>query len=148
MLATLLLTLCVTMIVARGTPVGDALQRMLVEAPARQLSRISRSQILFGLLTLSIIVALVWLLENDGRMLVTMGLPEFLGFATAIDLSALLDLAVVAVIAAATIRVRTVVTWLSHKIAPRRPRARRTRVHRLRPPANDDEERPALMLAA
>ena len=148
MLTALLLSLCMAMIVARGTPVGDALHRMLVAAPARQLSWISRGQLLFMLLTLSIIVSLVWLLENDGRMLVTMGLPEFLGFATAIDLSALLDLAAVAVIAAATIRFRAVTSWLSHQIAPRRPRARRTRVQRLRPPANDDEERWALMLAA
>jgi hypothetical protein len=144
MLTALLFTVWTAMVVARGTPIGDALHRMLVEAPARRLSRISRGQILFLLLTLSIIVSLVWVLENDGRMLVTMGLPEFLGFATAIDLSALLDLAAVAVIAAATVRVRTVVTWLSHKVAPRRPRARRTRVQRLRPPANDDEDRRAL----
>ena len=144
MLTALLLTLWMAMIVARGTPAGDTLHRMLVEAPARRLSRISRGHLLFMLLTLSIIVSLVWLLENDGRMLVTMGMPEFLGFATAIDLSALLDLAAVAVIAAATIRVRTIATWLKHKVAPRRPRARRARVQRLRPPANDDEDRRAL----
>jgi amino acid transporter len=144
MLLIVLLGLCLTMVVSRGTPVGAKLHRWLVEAPADRLSRISRGQLLFMLLTLSIIVSLVCLLENDGRMLVTMGLPEFLGFATAIDLSALLDLAAVAVIAAATIRVRTIGTWLNHKIAPRRPRARRTRVQRLRPPANDDERRPAL----
>jgi hypothetical protein len=144
MLTALLLTVWTAMIVARGTPIGDALHRMLVAAPARRLSQISRGQILFLLLTLSIIVSLVWLLENDGRMLVTMGLPEFLGFATAIDLSALLDLAAVAVLAAATIRVRTVATWLNHKMSPRQPRQRRTRVQRKRPPANDDERRPAL----
>jgi hypothetical protein len=144
MLTALLLTLCVTMIAARGTPVGDTLHRMLVEAPARRLSRISRGHLLFMLLTLSIVVSLVWLLENDGRMLVTMGLPEFLSFATAIDLSALLDLAAVAAIAATTIRFRAVGAWVRHQIAPRRPRARRTRVQRLRPPANDDEDRRAL----
>ena len=144
MLTALLLGLWMAMIVARGTPLGDALHRMLIEAPARRLSRISRGQFLFLLLTLSIIVSLVWLLENDGRMLVTMGLPEFLGFATAIDLTALLDLAAVAVIAATTTRFRAVTSWLRHLIAPRRPRARRTRVRQLRPPANDDEGRPAL----
>jgi len=139
-----LISLWAALLMAQGTPIGNRLHRLLVEAPARRLSRIGRGQILFGLLTLSIIVSVVWLLENDGRMLVTMGLPEFLGFATAVDLSALLDLAAVAVLGAATVRVRTVVTWLSHKVAPRRPRARRTRVQRLRPPANDDEDRRAL----
>lgn len=139
-----LLTLWMALLVARGTPVGDAMHRLLVDAPARRLSQIGRGQILFAIVTLSIIVTLVWLLENDGRMLVTMGLPEFLGFATAIDLSALLDLAAVAVIAATTIRFRAVGAWLRQQIAPRRPRARRPRVQRQRPPANDDERRPAL----
>ena len=139
-----LISVWAALLMAERTPIGNRLHRLLVEAPARRLSRIGRGQILFGLLTLSIIVSVVWLLENDGRMLVTMGLPEFLGFATAVDLSALLDLAAVAVLGAATVRVRTVVTWLSHKVAPRRPRARRTRVQRLRPPANDDEDRRAL----
>jgi len=148
MLTALLLTLLLAMLVARGTPAGDTLQRLLIEAPARRLSRISRGQILFGLLTLSTIVGLIWLLQFDGRMLVTMGLPEYLGYAAAIDLSALLDLAAVAVIAATTVRFRTVAIWLRHQITPRRPRARRPRVQRLRPPANDDEDRRALALAA
>lgn len=139
-----LLTLWMALLTAQGTPAGKALHRLMVEAPARRLSRIGRGQILLAILALSIIVTLVWLLENDGRMLVTMGLPEFLGFATAIDLSALLDLTAVAVIAATTIRFRAVGAWVRQRIAPRRPRARRPRVQRLRPPANDDERRPAL----
>lgn len=138
-----LLTLWMALLTAQGTPAGKTMYRLMVEAPARRLSRITRGQVLFTLLTLSIIVSLVWLLENDGRMLVTMGLPEFVSFGAAIDLSALLDLAVVAVIAATTIRVRTVTAWLARKIAPRRPRARRTRIQRPHPPANDDERRPA-----
>ncbi|MGN6818812.1 MAG: hypothetical protein ACTHJR_09080 [Sphingomonas sp.] len=144
MLTALLLTLWLAMFMARGTPIGDALHRILVVTPARWLSRISRGQILFALLTLSIIVGLVWLLEGDGRMLVSMGMPEFLSFAAAIDLSALLDLAAVAVIAATTIRFRALGSWLRHQIVPRRPRARRSRIQRLRPPANDDEDRRAL----
>jgi len=139
-----LISIWAALLMARGTPIGIRLHRLLVEAPARRLSRIGRGHVLLAIVTLSIIVSVIWLLDNDGRMLVTMGLPDFLGFATAIDLSALLDLAAVAVIAAATVRVRTVVTWLSHKVAPRRPRARRTRVQRLRPPANDDEDQRAL----
>ncbi|HWU73921.1 MAG TPA: hypothetical protein VN137_10560, partial [Sphingomonas sp.] len=122
MLTALLLTLWLAMIAARGTPAGGTLHRILVETPARRLSRITRGHLLFGLLTLSIIVSMIWLLDNDGRMLVTMGLPEFLGFATAIDLSALLDLAAVAVIAATTIRFRAVGAWVRQAIAPRRPR--------------------------
>jgi hypothetical protein len=141
-----LISIWAALLVAQGTPIGNRLHRLLVEAPARHLSRIGRGQLLLAIVTLSIIVTLVWFLENDGRMLVTMGLPEFLGFATTIDLSALLDLGAVAVIAATAVRFRTAGAWLQQKIAPRRPRARRVRVQR--PPANDDEDRRALMLAA
>jgi hypothetical protein len=141
-----LMTIWAALLTARGTAIGARMHRALVEAPARRLSRIGRGHVLLAIVTLSIIVTLVWFLENDGRMLVTMGLPEFLGFATTIDLSALLDLAAVAVIAATAVRFRTAGAWLQQKIAPRRPRARRVRVQC--PPANDDEDRRALMLAA
>ena len=139
-----LISIWTALLISRGTPIGTRLHRLLVEAPARRLSRIGCGHVLLAIVTLSIIVTLVWFLENDGRMLVTMGLPEFLGFATAIDLSALLDLAAVAVIAATTIRFRAAGAWVRQKIAPRRPRARRVRAQHLRPPANDDEDRPAL----
>lgn len=141
---TALIGIWLTMWLARGTPIGATMHRILVERPAAFLSRINRGHVLFWLLTLSIVAAIVWLLEGDGRMLVSMGLPEFVSFAAAIDLSALLDLALVAVIAASTIRVRAVRIWVGQHIAPRRPRARRPRVQRLRKPANDDEDRRAL----
>lgn len=144
MLTALLLTLWMALLAARGTPAGGILHRILVEAPARRLSRITRGHVLLAMVTLSLIVGAIWLLDNDGRMIVSMGLPDFLSFATAIDLSALLDLAAVAVIAATTIRFRAVGAWVRQTIAPRRPRARRPRVRRHRPPANDDERRPAL----
>lgn len=139
-----LISIWAALLMAQGTPIGNRLHRLLVEAPARRLSRIGRGQILFGLLTLSIIVSVIWLLDDDGRMIVTMGLPDFLGFATAIDLSVLLDLAAVAVLAATTIRFRAAGAWMRQKIAPRRPRARRPRERRPLRPANDDEDRRAL----
>jgi len=143
-----LLTLWMALLVARGTQVGEAMHRLLVERPAQRLSRIGRGHILLAIVTFAVIVALVWLLDYDGLMLVRMGLPDFLSFAAAIDLSALLDLAAVAAIAATAVRFRTVVLWLRHQIMPRRPRARRARIQRRRPPANDDEDRRALALAA
>ncbi len=142
-----LLTLWMALLTARGTPVGRAMRRAMVEAPARRLSRITRGQILLAIVTLSLILGTIWLLDNDGRMIVSMGLPDFLSFAAAIDLSALLDLAAVAVIAATTIRFRAVGAWLRHGLAPRRPRARRPRVRRQRPPANDDEDRRVALAA-
>lgn len=128
---------------AGDTPIGRALRNGMVERPAARLSRISRGQILLFLTLAGVALALIWLLENDGRMLVAMGLPDVLGLAMAIDAASLLDLALVAVVAASMIRVRAVVNWLRPR-ATRRPRARSGRVRRVRPPANDDDERPAL----
>lgn len=128
---------------AGDTPVGRTLRHWMVERPAARLSRISRGQILLMLTLAGVAVALIWLLENDGRMLIAMGLPDVVSLAVAIDAASLLDLALVAVIAASTIRVRAVVNWLRPR-AMRRPRARSIRVRPARPPANDDEDRPAL----
>ncbi|MDB5679897.1 hypothetical protein [Sphingomonas bacterium] len=138
-----LLGLWLALWVASDTPIGRTLQHWMVERPAARLSRISRGQVLLILTLTGVAVALIWLLENDGRMLIAMGLPDVLSLAVAIDAASLLDLALVAVIAVSTIRVRAVVNWLRPR-ATRRPRARSIRVRRARPPANDDEERPAL----
>ena len=136
------LGLLVAMWVAGDTPVGRTMRLWLVERPAARLSRISRGHILLFLILASIAVALIWLLENDGRMLVAMGLPDVLGLAVAIDAASLIDLALVAVIAVSTIRVRAIMNWL--RPTPRRPCSRPVRTRRIRPPANDDEDRPAL----
>ncbi len=141
---TALIGIWLAMWIARGTPTGAAMHRVLVERPAAWLARIRRSDMLLWLVILTVTAAVIWLLDNEGRVILSMGLPEFASFAAAVDVSALLDLAVVAIVAATTIRVRAIRTWLGGKIAPRRPRARRPHVRRTRKPANDDEERPAL----
>ncbi len=151
MLALLLAGLWLMMWIGRDTPIGRGLHRVMVEALCRWLSSISYGQVLLTILMLTLIVGIVWLLENDGRMLVAMGLPEVMGFAAAIDLSALLDVAAVAVIAAGTVRMRAVKAWLiarfTRPASRQRPvRSRRTR-RPDRPSANDDN-RPAIPLAA
>lgn len=129
---------------ADGTPIGRTMRRWLVERPAERLSRISRGQVLLMLTLAGIAIALVWLLEDDGRMLVAFGLPDVAGLAVAIDLGTLLDVTLVAIVAASTIRVRAVVASLRARPMPRRPRPRTVRTRRPRPPANDGEDRPAL----
>ena len=129
---------------AGDTPIGRTLRRWMVERPAARLSRISRGQILLFLTLAGIALALIWLLENDGRMLVAMGLPDVMSFAVAIDLASLLDVAAVAVVAASTVHLRTITAWLRRRPTPRRPHARSVRIRRERSPANDDEDRPAL----
>ncbi|THD36085.1 MAG: hypothetical protein E7773_09115 [Sphingomonas sp.] len=139
-----LLGLLLALRVAEGTPIGRTLQLWLLERPASRLSRISRGHLLLFLTIAGVAVGLIWLLENDGRMLVAMGLPDVVGLAMTIDAASLIDLALVAVIAASAIRVRAVVGWVHQRAALRRPRTRTVRTRRAKPPANDDEDRPAL----
>ena len=86
--------------VARGTPIGQALHRWLVELRANRLSRVERGHVLLLLVLIGIAIAATWLLEDDGRMLVAFGLPDIATIAAAIDLGTLLDVTLVAVAAA------------------------------------------------
>lgn len=138
----LLVTVWAAMFAARGTPVGAAMHRMLVERPARFLSGVTRGQWLLAGLALVMLLGFVFVLDAEARMIAMWGMPEALPMLTTIDLSVLLDLAVVTVLTATTVRLRTVRMWIGHRLTPRRPRSRTVRVRRERPPANDDEDRP------
>ncbi|HEX4695073.1 hypothetical protein [Sphingomonas sp.] len=136
--------LWLTLIAARGTPVGRLLHRWLVAMPADRLSRVERSHVLLLLVIVGIVVVATWLLAEEARVMLAFGLPDLAGLAAAIDLGTLLDVTLVAVAAASAVRVRSIVAWMRGRPAPRRPRQRTIRVRRSRPPANDDDGRPAL----
>lgn len=145
MLIALALGLWLLLRMSDGTPVGCTLRRWLVERPAERLSRVSRGQVLLILTLAAVAVTLIWLLEDDGRMLVAFGLPDIAGLAVAIDLGSVLDVAMVAIVAVSAVTLRSAARWIVARPARHRPRARAVRVRRERPPANDDdEERPAL----
>lgn len=143
MLTLLLLGLWGLMLAGRETPIGRALYRWMVEFPCRRIAAIQRGQVLLMIVMLAIITGLVWGLENDGRMLVTMGWPEFMAFASAVDLSALLDLAAVAVVSATMVRVRGLRVFLARRGAGfARSMRRAGRVRRPNRPGGRDEDRP------
>lgn len=146
MLTLLLLGLWALMLAGRQTPIGRALYRWMVEKPNRRIARIARGQLLLAIVMLAIVTGLVWGLENDGRMLVTMGWPEFMAFASAVDLSALLDLAAVALVSATMVRVRGLRLFLARRVAGFARRVRRgVRARRRHRPGGRDEDRPALI---
>lgn len=139
-----LLTVWAALFAARGTRSGEAMHRMLVERPASFLSGITRGQWLLTGLVVVMLLGFVFVLDAEARVIASMGLPELLPALAMIDLSVLLDLVVVTVLTATTMRLRNVRMWITHRLAPRRPRSRTVRVRRERPPANDDEDRPGL----
>lgn len=137
-----------TLIAARGTPIGSAMQRWLVEKPAAMLSGIHRNTVLAVLALVVIGVTCSWVIGKEGVLLYGMALPEMTAALAMIDLGVMVDVAVMLVAAASTGgwgAVRTMVSvWLGRS---RSPRARRTRRPQ-RPAANDDGERPGFALAA
>ncbi len=146
MLLMLLIGSWVMLLAARGTPLGAMLHRALVAAPAARLLRIQRGQVLLWLVLGGASAALIGVMAEEGRMLVAFGLPDVVAMAGAIDLASMLDLALVAVVAAGSVRVRAIRAWLRPRSAGR-PRVRAVRTRPAARPergANDDEDRPAL----
>lgn len=144
--ATLLLFWC-ALLMAEGTPIGQTLRRLLVEAPARWCNRWSRGDVLLILTLLAGAALILWLMEAEGRLFLGMLGPDIVAGASMLELGTLLDVAVTALTVFATLRVKGLRQWATARFARRMSRARRTR----RPagnPANDDGDGPALALAA
>ncbi|WP_333572991.1 hypothetical protein [Sphingomonas sp.] len=142
-----LFLLWLALLVAGDTPVGRRLRAALVEAPARWLNRWSRGDVLLILLLLAGAAAILWLMEAEGRLFLSMVAPDVLAGASMLELGTLLDAAVTATAVFTTLRIRGLRLWLTARFARRLPRSRRARPQR-RCPANDDGDGPALTCAA
>jgi len=143
-----LIGLWLTLIAARGTPIGKAMHRWMVEAPARWLGRFTRGQ----LLLLAVMVAggavMMWLLEEEGLQLMAMYSPELLGLLASVEFTAAIDAVAATLVAASAMRFSMVRTWVRMRMRGGTTRARRTqRIRRPGSPAND-EDGPALLLCA
>jgi hypothetical protein len=147
----ILLGLWATLLLARGTPIGRWLDAALVVAPARRLSRVSPGQWLI-LATLLLSVGMVlWFLEEEGRVLLSMGAPELVGFLSAAEVSAYADILAAALI---TLSAGTPARVMAHlrpwlvRVRSGRTQRRRPRLRPDQPSANDDEPGGTLRLAA
>ncbi|WP_267388833.1 hypothetical protein [Sphingomonas sp. GC_Shp_3] len=111
--------------------------RALFAAPRRRLGRLGRGHVLFAVAMAGVMIGLVWLMKADGAMLVAFGWPEVAALSTMIDLPALIDIAVIALVAAGQAGFGRVA-----RAARPHPRQRRTlRSPTRRTPVNDDEGR-------
>lgn len=148
MLATGLLLMWLALFAAGDTPVGRAMRAIGVDAPARRLSRWSRGQVLLVVLTLAVAAAIIWVMEDEGRLLLGMFGPEVVGALTAFEVSAWLDGLMVVAATGSALRVRGMRHWLAARMR-RGGRARTVRARRVRRPgaANDDADGPAAQAA-
>ncbi|WP_133243816.1 hypothetical protein [Sphingomonas pokkalii] len=137
MIATTLLLLWLALLAAGDTPTGRLLHRVLVVAPARWGLRWSRGNVILIVSFLLFATFVLWLMEEEGGILVGMMAPELIGWVTMFDIGVLVDAALATVTLASAMRLRGFRQWVAARMP--RPRARRMR-RPARPRAPDPED--------
>jgi hypothetical protein len=148
MIAAWLLAVCLALWLAGDTPIGRAMRRVLVEAPARMLDRVHRGQWLMLLGLLCLAGGLGWLSDGEGIRMLMMGAPDLVAMLASVELSIFVDVMAVALVTASTVRLRTLTTQVRGLFVGRHARARRTRNKTNRTPTNDNEDGDARRAAA
>jgi len=143
MVASVLLLLAfVGAVAAPDTTLGKALRQGLIESPARAFSRLTLRQTIMGLIVFLIVVG------------IAVSAPEFVALFGFSDLSFYVDVAVVAMLMSAVVRLKSVIEHtarLSSAITARlisrlrqtKPRNRHRHSQRPKPPSSTDESEPA-----
>jgi hypothetical protein len=146
----ILLGLWATLLLSRGTPIGRWLEATLVVTPARRLSKVSPGQWLVLAALLVSVGAILWFLEEEGRLLLGMAGPEIVGFLSAAEVTAYADILVATLVALSAGAPRGVAAQVRHRIARARGRTTRRHPHVRadKRPSNDDEPGGAFRLAA
>ncbi|MHA6719651.1 hypothetical protein ACX40Y_09370 [Sphingomonas sp. RS6] len=147
MMVATLLGLWLALLLAGETPVGQMLRRGLIEAPARWLMRWSRGDLLLTLLVVTGAALLIWLMEDEGRLLIGMFGPELVSTLMMFEVSAWLDALVTLVAMGSALRLRGVRQWVTMRLPRRRARAVRTRRAKRPAAANDGEDGPVALAA-
>lgn len=145
---TALLGIWAAMLIAGDTPIGRSLRRWLVEKPAARLSRISPTQVALVLLLTVTGVGAYLLLGHEGLGMFGMMMPELTGLLASVEVTALIEAGVTALVVATSVQWRAVRAAAVQRM--RGVRARSVRSRRVGRPAsaNDDEGPAGLRLAA
>jgi len=138
-MAAIFAALWLTLLLARGTPIGRLMQRWVVEKPAALCSRIGTGGFLLILLMTVGIALVVYFLERDGISLLAMSAPEIVHMVAAFELTTWLEVAFTVVTTASVTRFSAVKIAIRSLFAGGRE-ARTRPVRRELPAANDDDE--------
>lgn len=134
-----LLLLWLALLVSGDTRAGRMLRHALVVGPARWLSRWTRGELLLLLLGALFAATVLWVMEEEGGVLLAMIGPELIGWMAMFDIGALLDAALVTVTMASVLRLRDFRQAILRRLPrPRAPRSRRA----VRPRSIDPEDGP------
>ena len=148
MLVTLLLVLWGVMWIAPETEVGRFLNHWLVVVPAARLARVRRETVIMLLVLCLLGLGCAWLIGHDGLQMFGMAAPDLAMLLTSFEVASYIDAVIAVMLAASAVRWSAVRMVIVRRL--RRPRAARARRVRRpeRRPANDDEGRGALQIAA
>ena len=149
-MAVTLLLLWALMLAGAGTPIGRALYRGFVTAPARVINMIGRGHVLLTATLVALIAGFVWLIGDESVRLMAMGAPEIASWLVMIDAASLIDAVVAAVLVASSVRLDAVKTRIARSVRRASRARRRATVSRPRrlTGANDDEDGPGWAVAA
>jgi len=136
-------------LIAPDTPTGRFLHRLLVEAPAARLSRITRGHVLLAMAMALAVGIAMWLMGGDGLGMLAMAAPEIGAWIAMFEVTTWIDVVAAIALASSATRVRMVAAQMRAMLSrwrvrpgTRSGRARRKR-RPVRPaPSNDDDARP------
>ena len=100
----MLLATLIAILLCTETDMGKRLRRLLIEAPAQALSRLTLGQIILAKVVLGVILLAALLFESEGLRLLGLMLPEGLAWLTAFDVATFVDLFATVVLIAAAAR--------------------------------------------
>jgi hypothetical protein len=160
-LITLFCVALATALLPPQTSVGKLLRRLLIEWPARALSKLTPARIVFALLVPTATIGLITFAKIDGLTVGAQAIPEGLTWFAAFDVATYIDVIGLVLLVAATVRFRAahraacsaaarVRQWVSRCVGALRERSQsgaRSRSHRIRrqdpPPTGEDGGWPA-----
>lgn len=142
-IVTTLILLWCAHLTAPETPIGRAIFRLLVAAPAARIERITWGQVILVLLMAVVIGGAIWL-GRDAAPMLGMAAPDVAAFLSTFEVTTLLDVAAGVMLAATTVRLKSV---SSHLWRRPRQRARHVRPRALKG-SNDDEDSSCWQIAA
>lgn len=141
----LLLALWSALTIARGTPIGRLLHRVMVEIPAAVISSTTRGHMLLAAGVFLFICIVVWFGEADGLRMLGMAVPDAAAWITTFEVTAYLDVIAALVAVSTATRLRAIKLQVLTAIMPRfnrpagKPRSRSIRQRRRAKSANDDD---------
>jgi hypothetical protein len=106
MLTVLVFCSLIGVLLRSDTSVGKGLRQLLVERPARALTKLTPARMLVVLLAVAAAAALVAWLKFDGALVLGRAVPEGLGWFATFDIGLLADAFGAALVFAAALRIR------------------------------------------